>query len=292
MRSLTAIQLRRELSSRNAELARNHEHELTFSESPSYIYQQNGATHGNFHPLSFHAISGNELWRARLEKGYTAARFVPRRWDRSRKELDCCNSSDALLMNVFCYPGALSRPSLRLFLGLIDAAEPTFGVKPRIPLKRGRGDQTEVDMVLGSLLVEAKLTESDFQRAPLAKLLQYRDFETVFNLDELPRSGETFHSYQLIRGVLAAFCTEGSFALLCDARRVDLIEKWVRIIRAVKLFELRHRLGVFTWQELADHLPESLTSFLGQKYGIFPEHRQNQHRREEWMLAENLTYSF
>jgi len=48
-----------------------------------------------------------------------------------------------------------------------ECAEPTdmpeFGYKARVPLLGGRTDRTEVDMKLGRLLVEAKLTESDFR---------------------------------------------------------------------------------------------------------------------------------
>jgi hypothetical protein len=41
-------------------------------------------------------------------------------------------------------------------------------------------------MRLGDLLVEAKLTEGDFQRAEKAKVLRYRDFLEGFDEDRLP----------------------------------------------------------------------------------------------------------
>ena len=40
---------------------------------------------------------------------------------------------------------------------------PEFGFKPRIPLTSGSIERTEIDMKLGSVLFEAKLTEADFQ---------------------------------------------------------------------------------------------------------------------------------
>jgi hypothetical protein len=45
---------------------------------------------------------------------------------------------------------------------------PEFGFRARVPLANGKFDRTEVDMRLGDLLIEAKLTESNFQRAPKA----------------------------------------------------------------------------------------------------------------------------
>jgi hypothetical protein len=40
-------------------------------------------------------------------------------------------------------------------------------------------------MRLGELLVEAKLTESDFQSANIGLISRYRDLETVFHIEEL-----------------------------------------------------------------------------------------------------------
>jgi len=76
--------------------------------------------------------------------------------------------------------------------------------------------------------------------------------------------------YQLIRGVLAAYATGGSFCVFCDARRPDLIENWYSVMRAVRSCVLRCRLQLLTWQELAAVLPKSLQKFLAAKYGIVP----------------------
>src|ERR1700694_4215077 len=104
------------------------------------------------------------------------------------RELDACTSSDALLMNVFCYPDVFKDGRFRA----------------RVPLANGKFDRTEVEMRLGELLIEAKLTESDFQRAPKALLAAYRDFCEVFSRDELPQTAHNYLSYQLVRSVLAA----------------------------------------------------------------------------------------
>jgi len=48
-------------------------------------------------------------------------------------------------------------------------------------------DRTEIDLRLGTLFLEAKLTESSFQTAPLRLIERYRDLETVFDPDRIPR---------------------------------------------------------------------------------------------------------
>jgi hypothetical protein len=125
-------------------------------------------------------------------------------------------------------------------------------------------------MKLGDLLVEAKLTETGFQTASARMIERYRDIEEAFDSEALMRSGDVVPCYQLIRGVLAAFSTGGSFCVVCDARRPDLIEKWYQTIRAVRSCILRSRLRLLTWQELTALLPRALQGFLAAKYGIAP----------------------
>jgi hypothetical protein len=55
---------------------------------------------------------------------------------------------------------------------------------------------------------------------------------------------------------------------MLDARRPDLREEWFRVMAAVKPTEIRVRLKILTWQELAVDLPEDLQAFLDLKYGI------------------------
>jgi hypothetical protein len=178
-------------------------------------------------------------------------------------------------MNVFCYPGVTECAGVRATLGVVAGAVPEFGVKPRTPLKGGRRnntegktDNTEIDMQVGDLLVEAKLTESDFQSARMALVERYRDLEEVFDVSELPMLNGRVIGYQLIRGTLAAFASGCSFCVLCDARRPELVEAWYAVMRAVRSFELRCRLQLLTWQELAGVVPGELREFLAEKYGI------------------------
>ena len=124
------------------------------------------------------------------------------------------------------------------------------------------------DIALGDLMVEAKLTETGFQTTSARMIERYRDLEEVFDSGELMRSGEAVQCYQLVRGVLAAHATGGSFCVFCDARRPDLIENWYSVMRAVRSCVLRCRLRLLTWQEMTASLPGPLQKFLAAKYGI------------------------
>jgi hypothetical protein len=77
-----------------------------------------------------------------------------------------------------------------------------------------------------------------------------------------------YRGYQLIRNVLAAHAAGARFCVICDERRPDLVEAWFGVMRAVRTAEMRTRLMVLTWQELAVALPEGLQEFLAAKYGI------------------------
>jgi hypothetical protein len=308
--SLLATQLRLELTARNRLYARGHAHVESYGEVPVIVYAPEGNHHGNFFDPAYQAILSNPAWLHRFDKIHAqATRSLPKA-DRRWRELDSSMSSDALLMNIFCTPGVLESPELSRTLGIERGAIPEFGWKARVPLHRSRFDRTEVDMCVGSLLVEAKLTECDFQSRAKLIVETYREFDEVFDCDLLPQvsitvdrtrrasefpenqsqefesllsdpdfqscidpliiSGgqEGYGGYQLIRNVLAAHATGSSFCVLHDARRPDLREQWFNVMAAVRSPELRTRLKVLTWQELAAFLPETLQNFLDIKYGI------------------------
>ena len=192
----------------------------------------------------------------------------------------------------------------------MQAPRRNLGGKPVFPLRSGLVDRTEVDMRWGSLLMEAKLTETDFQTRKAAVVEAYRDFDEVFDRELLPRTAipmgrrkeaiefpenysqeyeepvldaalfpavirpavvavePGYSGYQLIRNVLAAYAQGASFCVLHDQRRPDLREAWFRVMAAVRQGDLRVRLKVLTWQELAAFLPAALEEFLAVKYGI------------------------
>jgi hypothetical protein len=330
-----ASELRRELGLRSRRWARGRAHVESYGDPPVIVYSPEVPEeltdklprHGNFFDPAYGAIIERPDWARRFDKVHTGQKSLPkadsgRRW----RELDSSMSSDALLMNVFCTPGVAESLALRRALGVEGDESPVFGWKARVPLKNGRFDRTEVDMRLGSLLVEAKLTEGDFQAKAVAVVEGYRDFDAVFDRELLPRvrlatkrrkealefpedysqefeeaavgagnssamstadlsallietapylaaaaSGAEeagYASYQLIRNALAAYALGCSFCVVHDERRPDLREAWFEVMAAVKSAEMRVRLKVLTWQELAAKLPEDLQEFLDLKYGI------------------------
>jgi hypothetical protein len=179
-------------------------------------------------------------------------------------------SSDALLMNIFCYPGVTRRMEVCGILGFSPGNLPEFGFMPRIPLLSEASERTEIDMKLGNMLFEAKLTEGDFQTQRAELVEGYRDLKDIFECRHLPRVGGKYVSYQLIRNVLAAHALDLDFCTLLDARRPDLLEDWYNIARCIRSATLRARCKVLTWQELTPSLPTALRSFLSVKYGIVP----------------------
>lgn len=305
---------------RNRRYAQGRAHVESYGSFPVVVYEPEGGRHGNFFDPAYAAITARPEWMRRFDKVHAqATRSLPkaaRRW----RELDSSMSSDALLMNVFCTPGVTESAAVRQMLGVEAGAAPEFGWRARVPLGNGRFDRTEVDMRWGGLLVEAKLTEADFQTRTAAVVEAYRDFDAVFDRELLPRmemrtarkrtavefaeeftqewEGEGdaelaqafqaeiverarqqepaepgYLGYQLIRNVLAAHAQGCSFCVVHDERRPELRDAWFRVIAAVKSAELRVRLKVLTWQELAAMLPEELQGFLDTKYGIVPPGR-------------------
>jgi len=268
-----AASLRRDLAecARSYALAENLPHCLSYGEAPTVCFEpyNDDSMHGNFLPASYKAIQTNSGWKRRLSKVHTLGRRTFPRTDRGRwMELDTCTSSDALLMNIFCHPAISRRGRLEAVLGIEPGSSPYFGYRARVPLANGRFDRTEVDLRLGNLLIEAKLTESDFQCAEKSTLMAYRDFTAIFDCEQLPQTQTHFASYQLLRNVLAAYALGCSFRLLVDARRPDLVDAWYAIMKCVKPVQLRTELRISTWQELAEAVPLKLRTFMAEKYGV------------------------
>src|ERR1700675_610294 len=122
--------LRRDLSARNQQIAitSGSVHELTAGEMPSVIFgRSESRQHGNFLPASYRNICANPAWARRLTKVHTGSRkalpTAGRRW----VDIDCANSSDALLMNIFCYRRTVGNQALSSMLGVAPGLVPEFG---------------------------------------------------------------------------------------------------------------------------------------------------------------------
>ena len=261
--------LRSEVLVRNSARAEGLLHEVT--RGRAVVFAPEGNAHGNFITASYKRICADPEWARRLSKVHTGRRQARPTGEREEvrvwRELDTAASSDALLMNVFCYPRVLGR-GLCALLGVRAGVRPEFGYKPRVPLLRGLVDAAEIDMLLDGLMVEAKLTEGDFQRAPMRLVQRYLGFEDAFDTARLEVGRGGVKSYQLIRGVMAAWASGERYCVLCDARRPDLMDAWFAVMNAVRSCEVRGRLRLVTWQEVARVVPGPLRTFLAEKYGI------------------------
>ncbi len=268
-----AADLRRHVAVRAEKYAASQQvpHSLSYGALPIACFApyEDDLRHGNFLPESYKAILTNPAWKSRLAKVHTQGhRCLPHTVRGRWMELDACTSSDALLMNVFCYPGALRSRKVAALFTAEPQAHASFGYKARVPLLNGKLDRTEVDLRWGNLLIESKLTENDFQTARKEVLHGYRDFRDVFDFHQLPQSPTHYLCYQLLRNVLAAYALQCSFCVLIDARRPDLKEAWYSVMMCVSPAELRTKLRIATWQEVAQVAPRKLQSFLAAKYGI------------------------
>lgn len=261
--------LRRELAERARDIAKSDDvfSYESLGRLPTILFEEapDGGTHGNFHPKSWLRILENPEWANRLSKPHQRKSALPPEKQERAREMDSSNSSDALLMNCFCFPGASGR-----MLGTRRplSGAPSFGCSPQVLLADGRGDATEIDMCWDGVFVEAKLTERDFTKRPKAVVTRYAMLSEVFDVGALPRSGSEFLHYQLIRNVLAAHQHGADFVLLIDRRRPDLEDAWQALHSCIKDDGTRVRCRSRTWQEVAATAPGELRDFLSGKYGI------------------------
>ena len=245
-------------------------HYESLGSSPTVMLPADATTsrHSNFNDESYAAILENESWTDRLKKPHSQrSRVLPEDWREDAKELDSSNSSDALLMNCFCYPEAAER-ILRDCLCMTPSGSVEFGVKGKVPLRNGKPDTTELDMCVGNIVCEAKLTESNFTSKCAKTVEEYRDLDDVFDRSLLSPIEGRYENYQLIRNVLAAAEHEYHFVLLCDGRRPDLLHQWWTVHAAIRCPDLRARTHFLLWQEVAETCPAPLREYLHEKYGL------------------------
>jgi len=267
-----ALSLRSEISRRAIQYGErnNIPHYPSLGRLPTIMFKpyRGDTLHGNFLSSSYKPILDDPLWSLRLKKPHQQRKALPPEQRTQANELDSSNSSDALLMNIFCNPEAIKGSPLAELFGQTKLPRPEFGAPGCVPFSNGSTDTTEIDMRLGNILVEAKLTEADFTAKPKVHVERYRDFKEVFEVSVLPQSNDEYFNYQLIRNVLSAYAHGTSFFLICDARRPDLLRSWWNVMRSIKATELRLRCQFVLWQEIAVTVPDEMRKFLEEKYGI------------------------
>ncbi|MFW6276288.1 MAG: PGN_0703 family putative restriction endonuclease [Bacteroidota bacterium] len=220
----------------------------------------------NFHPDSYDSIIKNPAYKNRLDKIHT-------HFYNDTKELQSSNSSDALLMNIFCHPKVKnSWKGIKDLFNLSTFGTIEFGFNPKIEVNTGH--HTEIDMKISDenqcIICEAKLTESDFTNKDLASFkAQYPSADGILNLEKLETDdGTKIDNYQLIRNIIAADKYNCRFILILHSERTDLIRKLYIVKDAVTKSPLRDNISFITWQEIANVLGKDIQDFLKLKYGI------------------------
>ena len=212
-----------------------------------------------FCPESLDAIRKNAGWFSRTQKAHQNLPDV--------KEMQSSNSSDALLMNIFCHPKLISWKGVIDVLGF-KPENPTFGFKALVEKKGTDGDETEIDMVIGNYFVEAKLTEAGFTKKNVDEVNKYEKLDKHFHSNCLPVQDGCYQNYQIIRNLLAAIQHQKHHMLLCDDRRPDLVRSYMEIVCCLRGPHIRKTCRVVFWQEVQRACGKSLGFFLQSRYGI------------------------
>jgi hypothetical protein len=169
-------------------------------------------------------------------------------------------------MSIFCHPDIGRWKGVSDLLGVkIESVE--FG-NPGKVLRSGQEDATEIDMSVGDVLCEAKLTEDGFTSKDKDDVERYDDFDVAFHTDALRIENGKYANYQVIRNLLASIQHNKRHLLLCDERRSDLCRSYFETVSCLKSVHDRSRCGVVFWQEIARASGASLKGWLESKYGI------------------------
>ena len=129
---------------------------------------------------------------------------------------------------------------------------------------------TEIDMVIGTTIFEAKLTESNFQKLKQSSFNSYPIFAEIFDERKLRDcEGSFLPVYQLLRNAAVRRVWECDMVVIIDERRKDL----ENLFNAFSLSFIdegeKRKVWLFTWQEIANLIQDqSLIGFLHTKYGI------------------------
>lgn len=211
----------------------------------------------NFNPDSYQKILSNPQWEKRLRKKHPD---LP-----DTLEMQSSNSSDAILMNIFCNPKLINWTGIKKLFNITDFDDFLFGWKP--DFSNEKLVSTEIDLKFNDIIIEAKLTEDDFQSQDPEIVEAYDNFSLVFDctLLELNKIGK-YKNYQLIRNILAAYKYKCRFILLVDESRIDLIKEFIKTTNSIKDNSLRNRMEFITWQEITNSVGKTLSEYIQKKY--------------------------
>jgi hypothetical protein len=215
----------------------------------------------NFLNTTYENICKNPDWQKRTQKKHTHFEDT--------LEMQSPNSSDAILMNIFCHPQFTNWIGPHKLLGIDKDEEIIFGWNPSFENEK-KANSTEIDMKIGHRIFESKLTESSFTEKNLSVVEKYSDFYDVFDqqylIKESKKGNKIVKNYQLIRNILTAYKYDLHFSVLLDSSRIDLIKEIMTVIKSLKKEELKNRVDFFTWQEVANTCGVELKKYMENKY--------------------------
>ena len=222
----------------------------------AYVYEDIAM---NFNKESYCNIMKNENWKTRLNKEHNFLK------EDNTLEMQSSNSSDALLMNIFCFPKINNWKGLKNLLEVENFDSIEFGWNPFFKNEKIKFP-TEIDMKINKTIFEAKLTETDFTRKEKTHVELYENFNKIFEKKTMKVKADNYLHYQLIRNVLTAYKYNLNFILLLDESRTDLIKYLFEIILSIKDKNLREKIRFLTWQEIVYECGKELRYFIEEKY--------------------------
>jgi hypothetical protein len=216
----------------------------------------------SFCPETYESIKLNKNWNQRIQKKHNF-------FKNGTLEMQSSNSSDALLMNVFCHPSSLNNPKLIDLIGVDKmpcASDLVFGWNPFFE-NESRNHPTEVDMKIGQHIFEAKLTENSFTKKNIDVVFRYPYFSDIFRCDLVKIDQQNRVSgYQLMRNIITAYVHNFNFTVLLDESRKDLINEFLNVKSTIKDDDLKQRVHYITWQSVINTLDHDLLDFMTKKY--------------------------
>lgn len=211
----------------------------------------------NFNDSSYANIIKNPKWKSRLEKTHS-------HFQDNTLEMQSSNSSDALLMNIFCHPKFKDWKGPANLLKIDVAEEFVFGWNPIF--ENEKAHKTEIDLKIGNRIFESKLTEESFSSKERIHVVKYPHFNDIFSEELLLGTDGKINHYQLIRNIITAYKYDLSFTVLLEESRIDLIKEIFTLIKSVKIETVRDRINFVTWQELTECCGKELSEFINKKY--------------------------
>jgi len=255
-KQMNSVALKQEIKKAAASYARKRDLPIDDSHASAVIFRN---LSDNFYPESFTSIIGRPDWHQRTTKKHQNVPGV--------LEMQSSNSSDTLLMNIFCHPDIRRWKGVRnLLKEEIQAI--SFGFPGQVHINGGQPDSTEIDMALPGVFCEAKLTESDFTQKRVDIVERYDNLQNAFHVEALPRIKDDYDNYQIIRNLLAAIQHNRRHILLCDERRPDLVVRYMQTVSSLREIGNRKECRVIFWQEVVAACGAPLRAWIEEKYGM------------------------